>query len=48
MASRKDDISLDNLNPLHMEGTPDEIALVERGLAKMARNKIVWEAVVES
>src|SRR6266851_8876646 len=48
MATRKEDVSLDALNPFDLEGTAEDIALVERGLAIMARKQIVWGAVVES
>lgn len=48
MANRKDDtVSLDDLNPLDLEGTAEDIALIERGLAIMARKQIVWAAVLE-
>jgi len=30
-----------------LEGTPEDIALVERGLAIMARKQVVWASVVE-
>ncbi len=48
MATRKDNIvSLDELDPFDLEGTAEDIALVERGLAIMARKQVVWSAVVE-
>jgi hypothetical protein len=48
MATRKDNIiSLDELDPFDLEGTLEDIALVERMLAIMARKQVVWSAVVE-
>jgi hypothetical protein len=48
MKSRRDDsISLDDLNPFELEGSPEDIALVERGLAIMSRKQKVWASVVE-
>ena len=38
---------MDALNPLELEGTEEDIALVERGLAIMARKQAVWGSVVE-
>lgn len=35
-ASRKIPVSLDELNPFELEGTPEDIALVEEGLAILA------------
>jgi len=46
-ADKHDSVSLDALNPLDLEGTPEDIALVERGLAIMARKQVVWASVVE-
>jgi hypothetical protein len=46
--TRKDDtISLDDLNPLDLEGTPEDIALVERGLGIMARKQKIWSSVLD-
>jgi hypothetical protein len=48
MIRRKDNpVSLDDLDPFELEGTPEDIALVERGLAIMARKQTVWASVVE-
>jgi len=48
MARKDDSISLDDLNPLELEGTVEDIELVERGLAVLARKQIVWASVVEA
>src|SRR5262245_49141252 len=46
--TRKDTtVSLDDLNPLDLEGTPEDIALVERGLAIMARKQKIWSSVLD-
>jgi hypothetical protein len=44
---KRDSVSLDDLDPFELEGTPEDIDLVERGLAILARKQVVWASVVE-
>jgi hypothetical protein len=47
MAMRKNVVSLDDLNPFDLDGTAEDIALVERGLAILARKQSVWSAILD-
>ena len=47
MKPRKDSVSLDDLNPLDLEGTAEDIAFVERWLTVTARKTLVWASVVD-
>jgi hypothetical protein len=44
---KRESVSLDDLDPFDLEGTPEDIDLVERGLAILARKQVVWASVVE-
>jgi hypothetical protein len=46
MVNRKREISLDDLNPLDLEPTPENVELVRRGLAKIDNNRLVWGGVL--
>jgi hypothetical protein len=46
-ARRKSLVSLDELNPFELEGTADDIALVEEGLSILARKQLVWTSVLD-
>ena len=46
MAARKDEISLDDLNPADMEPTPENVELVRKGIAKLDNRRLVWSGVL--
>lgn len=46
MANRKREISLDDLNPLDLAPTPENVELVRKGLAKIDNKRLVWGGVL--
>jgi hypothetical protein len=48
MAKRKKsrDVSLDNLNPLDLDATPENADLVRRGLATLDKKRLIWGGIL--
>lgn len=45
---RKHEISLDDLNPLDLDPTTENVELVRRGLAKLDNKRLVWGGVLDA
>jgi hypothetical protein len=46
MVKKRTDISLDDLDPFDLDATPENIALVEKHLAKIDKKRLVWSSIL--